>query len=578
MSVDVKNGKIVALMPMKHKSERVPGKNFREFNGRPLFHWTLQTLLAVPEIDEVVVNTDSQTIKDEINQNFPAVKIIDRPEHLQGGDVPMNEILMHDAEKTGASILLQTHSTNPLLRPQSISGAINAFRNEYPKFDSLFSVTKTYKRFYDQLGRAINHNPAVLLNTQDLPPIMEENSCIYIFTADILKERRSRLGYRPQMYPISAVEAQDIDEEHEFEIAKVLHGLTGGKAETEYAQAATLDEAKGVTRLRPVPGHDYSKHGKVVLITAPHIMPQWHRFGPLLKAFGIECNMQQTSERMEAEDLLKFSGTYDGTICGDDYYTPEVVKAATPRLKVVSKWGTGIDSINQKACAEHGVMIGRTPNAFTEPVSDSVMAYMLHFTRNLAPMDKEMKAGRWRKIAGRSMKECILGIVGLGDIGMAVARKAQGFDMKVIGCDIREVDPELVKKFNIEVTDFETVLQTADFVSINCDLNETSYHLMNDKTFAMMKPSGIIINTARGPIIEEKALEKAILGGIIAGCGLDVFEFEPLPLTSPLRKLDNCIIAPHNSNSSPLAHENVHWNTLRNLFKGLEIPYEDYFE
>ncbi len=214
--------KIVALVPMRHDSVRVPGKNYRPLAGKPLFHHILHALRAVEGLSGVIVDTDSPTIIKGLKQRFPEVQVISRPEHLRGDGVPMNEILIHDTSMVEADFYLQTHSTNPLLRPQTISKAIQTFLSSLPEFDSLFGVTHLQTRLWDQLGRPVNHNPNVLLRTQDLPPIYEENSCVYIFTRQTLLSRRNRLGERPLMYEIPAVEAWDIDEELDFVVAEAL--------------------------------------------------------------------------------------------------------------------------------------------------------------------------------------------------------------------------------------------------------------------------------------------------------------------------------------------------------------------
>ena len=214
--------RIVALVPMRHHSQRVPGKNYRLLAGKPLFHHIVETLLNVPQIAEIVVNTDSPEVRAGLREHFPAVRVIERPEHLRADDIPMNEILAHDMSQVEADLYLQTHSTNPLLSAETISGAIDTLLAQYPAYDSLFSVTRLQTRLWDQLSRAINHNPAVLLQTQDLPPVYEENSCIYIFKKETLLNRRNRLGERPLMFEIDAAEAWDIDEELDFEIVDFL--------------------------------------------------------------------------------------------------------------------------------------------------------------------------------------------------------------------------------------------------------------------------------------------------------------------------------------------------------------------
>ncbi len=306
-----------------------------------------------------------------------------------------------------------------------------------------------------------------------------------------------------------------------------------------------------------------------VLMTAPYMIPFLDRFRPVLAEYGIELIVPDVKERMEEEDILKYAGQFDGTICGDDRYTARVIEACLPRLKVISKWGTGVDSIDAEACSRFGVKLGRTPNAFTTPVADTVLGYILAFARRGPWMDREMKNGRWEKISGKALSECVLGVIGVGNIGKAVTRRAKAFGMKVYGTDIIDIDHVFVSESGIEMTDLDTLLANADFVSVNCDLNPTSRHLINANTLSKMKSTAVLINTARGPIVDEKALVAALSSGQVGGAALDVFEFEPLPLDSPLLKMDNVMLAPHNSNSSPTAWERIHWSTIKNLVEGL---------
>ncbi|MEW6094740.1 MAG: acylneuraminate cytidylyltransferase family protein [Chloroflexota bacterium] len=213
---------ILALVPMRHHSQRVPGKNYRPLAGKPLYQHIITTLLAVPEINGILVDTDSQPVIDGLRRDFPQVTVVERPEPLRADTVPMNEILLYDTSLVEADFYLQTHSTNPLLRPETVSKAIQTFLADYPTHDSLFSVTRLQTRLYDQNGKALNHNPNVLLQTQDLPPVYEENSCIYIFTRENLVRRRNRLGDRPLLFEMDAAEAWDIDDELDFAITEFL--------------------------------------------------------------------------------------------------------------------------------------------------------------------------------------------------------------------------------------------------------------------------------------------------------------------------------------------------------------------
>lgn len=314
-----------------------------------------------------------------------------------------------------------------------------------------------------------------------------------------------------------------------------------------------------------------------VLLSAPYLIPIRDRIRPFLESYGVELLVAPVVERLNEPDLLEFAGQFDGALCGDDQYTARVLEACAPRLKVISKWGTGIDSIDQAAAARLGIMVGRTPNAFTLPVADAVFGYMIEFCRHLAQMDRAMKGGVWEKIPGRSLSECTLGVVGVGTIGKMVLRRGRAFGMRLIGNDIVEIAPDFVRETELQVAPLEQLLEQSDFVSLHTDLNPTSYHLINRRTLAHMRAGAYLINTARGPVVEEAALVEALQGGKIAGAALDVFEVEPLPKESPLLGMSNVLLAPHNSNSSPAAWQRVHQNTLRNLLAGLGMTPPEVF-
>ena len=225
----VMESKLIALVPMRHHSVRVPGKNYRPLAGKPLYHHILNALLAVDAVDEIVVDTDSDLILEGLQQDFPTVKRLRRPEDLRADTVPMNDILLHDTAEFPAEFYLQTHTTNPLLTPETVSKAIETFFTNFPTYDSLFGVTRLQTRLWDRNGKPVNHDPNVLLRTQDLPPIYEENSCIYIFSRQSLLTRRNRLGERPLMFEIPADEAWDIDEELDFTVAETLYKQLHGE-------------------------------------------------------------------------------------------------------------------------------------------------------------------------------------------------------------------------------------------------------------------------------------------------------------------------------------------------------------
>jgi CMP-N-acetylneuraminic acid synthetase len=219
---DTNKPKITALVPMRHHSQRVPEKNFRLLDGKPLYQHILTTLLLVPEVTGIVVDTDSPTIIAGLRESFPSVKVIDRPQELRADGISMNEILLYDTSQEPSEFYLQTHSTNPLLKASTISQAIDAFLKSYPVRDSLFSVTRLQTRLYDRDGKALNHDPKKLIQTQDLQPVYEENSCIYLFTPETLQKNRTRIGDTPILFETDPEESWDIDEEIDFKLVELI--------------------------------------------------------------------------------------------------------------------------------------------------------------------------------------------------------------------------------------------------------------------------------------------------------------------------------------------------------------------
>lgn len=218
---------LIALLPMKAHSERVPGKNFRPLAGKPLFRWMLDTLLALPQVDRVVINTDARAILEGHGVGTEErVLIRDRKPELCGDFVSMNLILADDVAAQPADLYLMTHTTNPLLQAATVERALEAFRTAAAagEADSLFSVNRHQARFYDAHGRAINHDPEKLLRTQDLEPLYEENSCLYLFTAASFAATGARIGRRPMTFPTPRLESIDIDDADEWRLAEALAG------------------------------------------------------------------------------------------------------------------------------------------------------------------------------------------------------------------------------------------------------------------------------------------------------------------------------------------------------------------
>jgi len=309
---------------------------------------------------------------------------------------------------------------------------------------------------------------------------------------------------------------------------------------------------------------------KKVLISAPYMLKEREFVSTLLAKYPLEVIWANVHERLSEDELKSALRGIEGIICGDDRFTEHVFQGASS-LKTIVKWGTGIDSINAPLAKKYGITVHRTPGAFTQPVADSTLAYMLAFARNVLGNDTILKSGGWEKPAGYSLFEKTFGIVGFGEIGQAVAKRLQAFDATVITYDIRKIEPAILKQLNTAQVSLDELLERSDFVTLHCDLNESSLRLLDERAFARMKRGPIVINTARGPIIDEEALISALQTGRVKGAGLDVFVHEPLASDSPLRKMSNVFLAAHNSNSSPTCWRRVHENSVRMLAEGLGI-------
>lgn len=305
-----------------------------------------------------------------------------------------------------------------------------------------------------------------------------------------------------------------------------------------------------------------------VLISAPYLLSALEDYRSMLEAEGVEIVTLPVNERLGEDELLAVIGTIDGAICGGDRFSERVLRAA-PRLKVISKWGTGIDAIDAKVAAELNIQVCNTPNAFTDAVADTALGYVLCFARQLPWMDRDIRNDRWIKPKLVSLRECTLGIIGLGNIGKAVARRARAFGMTVLGTDPVAVPDSFIAETQMTTTSLPDLLSASDYVTLHCDLNPSSFHLIGPNELATMRYSAYLINTSRGSVVDEHALVEALRNRRIAGAALDVFEVEPLPAGSPLRAIDNCLLAPHNANSSPAAWKRVHEATIANLIQAL---------
>lgn len=213
--------RVTAIVPMRHSSERVVGKNYRDLGGKPLFRHVVDALLKAATVDGVVIDTDSPTIRDHVEEHLPEVIVLERPENLRAGEIPMNTVLANSIAQLTGDVFLQTHSTNPFLKTETIDAAVSTFHSQ--RVDSLFTATPEHARYWWDADRPVNHDPTVLLRTQDLPPLYLENSCLYIFRRQAFLDEGNRLTKHRALFPMASLEALDIDTEEDWDLAAALY-------------------------------------------------------------------------------------------------------------------------------------------------------------------------------------------------------------------------------------------------------------------------------------------------------------------------------------------------------------------
>ena len=289
----------------------------------------------------------------------------------------------------------------------------------------------------------------------------------------------------------------------------------------------------------------------------------------LLSKHNFDITWAHVKERLSEDDLLDIIGKFDGIICGDDCFSENVYKNAK-NLKVIVKWGTGIDSIKAKIAERYNVRVCRTPNAFTDPVADTTLVYILAFCRTIRDNDKIIKEGGWGKPQGYTLREKTVGIIGFGNIGRAVAKRLKPFGCRVMVNDLNEISHHISKELNVQAVKKDQIYQDCDFITLHTDLNNQSYHMINLQTLSKMKQRPFIINTSRGRVVKEEDLIHSLKNGQIQGAGLDVFETEPLPKNSPLRNMSNVWLSSHNSNSSAACWQTVHINSINMLVEAFQ--------
>jgi D-3-phosphoglycerate dehydrogenase len=307
-----------------------------------------------------------------------------------------------------------------------------------------------------------------------------------------------------------------------------------------------------------------------VLVTCPHLQKTIDLYREDLAAKGIMVEVPELVQQLSETELLKIIDRFDGVIAGDDPFTGKVLEKGK-KLKILAKWGIGTDSIDKEAAKRLNIPVVNTPNVFADEVSDVALSYILLLARQLHLLDRSVREGGWRQIPGVTLRGKTLGIVGVGSIGRGLVQRGQAVGMSVLGYDVMPIDRAYLRENGVVQVEFERLLAESDFIALCCNLSADNYHLLSDKQFAAMKDGVKIVNVARGPLIDEAALIRALKSGKVAGAGLDVFEVEPLPMNSPLREFEQCILGTHNGSHTKEAVLKVNQMAIDNLLKGLGI-------
>lgn len=305
-----------------------------------------------------------------------------------------------------------------------------------------------------------------------------------------------------------------------------------------------------------------------VLVTCPPMQRTAADWKGRFEALGIEVDMPPVIQQLTPADLLTLLPRFDGMIAGDDPLTAEVLENAT-RLRVVSKWGIGLDSIDLPTAERLGIRVTNTPDSFGDEVADVVIGYMVMLARRLHRIDRSVREGEWEKRQGISLAGRTLGIVGLGSIGRAVAVRGIAMGMHVIGHEIFEPNARRAAELGVQPVDLETLIADSDLVSLHCPLTDQNRHMIDAARLSRMRPGAFLLNTARGPLIDEAALIEALESGHLGGAALDVFEEEPLPTSSPLTRLENVVLGSHNASNTREAVARVNGLAIDNVLKGM---------
>lgn len=301
-----------------------------------------------------------------------------------------------------------------------------------------------------------------------------------------------------------------------------------------------------------------------VLITCPQMQQVIGHFRDRLDAEGIDIDLPEVVQALSEEELVPIIGRYDAMIAGDDQINASVI-ARADRMRTIAKWGVGVDGIDRDAAAARGISVTNTPGAFGDEVADVAMGYVLLLARGLHRIDRSVREGNWAKPAGMTLSGKALGIVGLGSIGRATARRGVSFGMRVLGYDPVEASRESAARDGVEQLELDDLFRESRFLILCCPLTEHNHHMVNEAAFSKMRNDAYLINVARGQLVDEAALADALSSESIAGAGLDVYEVEPFSDSSPLRQYDSVVLGSHNASNTVEATLRVSAMAVENL-------------
>ena len=306
-----------------------------------------------------------------------------------------------------------------------------------------------------------------------------------------------------------------------------------------------------------------------VLITCPQLLATIDNYLEIFDKNDIEIETPVVVQQLTESQLLDIIEPFHGVIAGDDEFTARVMDKGR-NLKVIARWGIGLDGVDLEEAKRRGISVSNTPNVFSDEAADVVIAYIVLLSRQLHRLDQGVRDGDWPKIQGVSIRDKTLGVIGMGNIGRAVAHRAMAAGMLVLGYDVNPIPEKLLEEPGPRMVDLDVLLETSHYISLNCNLTDSNRHMLGTEQFDLMKDGVYVINAARGPLIDEAALAQALEEGKVAGAALDVFEMEPLPPHSPLRRFENCIFGTHNSSNTYEAVMRVNELSIRNLVQGLD--------